>query len=131
VSELVMVEQRQGRDDAAPWVREGDRRVPGLDSNRRLRELGDGLARHAGVRAVAAGVADAEVERTLAALHEPGYLEALGRIEGEEPVVMPRFAPPGLEPDIPVSAALVAAAREGVRTSIVAAERLLGGARRA
>jgi acetoin utilization deacetylase AcuC-like enzyme len=129
VSELVMVEQRRGRDDAAPWVREGDRRVPGMDSNQRLRELGDGLARHAGVRAVAAGVSDAGVERTLAALHEPGYLEALGHIEGEEPVVMPRFAPPGLEPDIPVSAALVAAAREGIRASIEAAERLLGGAR--
>jgi acetoin utilization deacetylase AcuC-like enzyme len=42
---------------------------------------------------------------------------------------MPDFAPPGLEPDIPVNAALVAAAREGIRTSITAAERLLDGAR--
>ena len=42
---------------------------------------------------------------------------------------MPDFAPPGLEPDIPVDAALVAAAHEGVRTAITAAERLAGGAR--
>ena len=42
---------------------------------------------------------------------------------------MPEFAPPGLEPDIPVDAGLVAAAREGVRTAITAAERLLDGAR--
>jgi acetoin utilization deacetylase AcuC-like enzyme len=46
-----------------------------------------------------------------------------------ETVLMPDFAPPGLEPDIPVRAELVAAAREGVRASMTAAERLLGGAR--
>ncbi len=44
-------------------------------------------------------------------------------------MVLAEFAPPGLEPDIPVRAGLVAAAREGVRTSITAAERLLAGAR--
>ena len=42
---------------------------------------------------------------------------------------MPELAPPGLEPDIPVNAALVAAAREAVRTAISAAERLLAGDR--
>ncbi len=42
---------------------------------------------------------------------------------------MPDFAPPGLEPDIPVGAGLVAAAHEGVRTAITAAERLAAGAR--
>ena len=41
---------------------------------------------------------------------------------------MAEFAPPGLEPDIPVSAGLVAAAREGVRTAISAAQRTLAGA---
>ncbi len=124
-----MVEQRQGERDAALWVREGERRVPGMDSNQRLRELRSGLVGHAGVRAVAADVSDVELERTLGALHDRRYLEALAGIEGEEAVVMPGFAPPGLEPDIPVNAALVAAAREGVRTSIAAAERLLAGAR--
>jgi acetoin utilization deacetylase AcuC-like enzyme len=129
MSELLMIEQRRGHGDAALWVREGGRRIEGQDSNRRLVELRDGLVRHAQVRAVAADAADEAVERTLRALHERAYLEALARAGFEQPEVLPDFAPPGLEPDIPVSPALVAAAREGVRTSITAAERLLGGAR--
>jgi acetoin utilization deacetylase AcuC-like enzyme len=128
-SELLMVEQRQGRDDAAFWVREGDKRIEGQDSNLRLVELRAGLVRHSRVRPVAADAADEEVERTLAALHEAQYLQALAEISSEEPVVMADFAPPGLEPDIPVNASLIAAAREGIRTAITAAERLLGGAR--
>jgi acetoin utilization deacetylase AcuC-like enzyme len=129
MSELLMVEQRQGRDDAALWIREGGRKLRGRDSARRLAELRSGLVRHAGVRAVAADVADEELERTLGALHEQDYLDALERVRAGEPVVLPDFAPPGLEPDIPVSAGLVAAAREAVRTAIAAAERLVGGAR--
>jgi acetoin utilization deacetylase AcuC-like enzyme len=127
-SELVMVEQRQGRDDDAFWVREGDRRIPGQDGNRRLVELRAGLVRHSRVRPVAADVTDAEVERTLAALHESAYLRALEELRTSEPVVMADFAPPGLEPDIPVNANLVAAAREGIRTAIGAAEQVLEGA---
>ncbi|TMK57717.1 MAG: hypothetical protein E6G51_05735 [Actinobacteria bacterium] len=128
MSELLMVEQRQGLDDDAFWVREGDRRIPGQDGNRRLVELRAGLVRHSRVRPVLADAPDAEVERTLAVLHEAEYLRALAELSGAEPVVMPDFAPPGLEPDIPVNANLIAAAREGIRTSITAAERLLGGA---
>jgi acetoin utilization deacetylase AcuC-like enzyme len=128
VSELVMVEQRRGSDDAAHWIREGGRTIPGQDSNRRLDELRAGLVRNAGVRAVAADAGDEALERILAALHERAYLDALRGVNGE-PVVMPDFAPPGLEPDIPVDAALVAAAHEGVRTAITAAERLAAGAR--
>jgi acetoin utilization deacetylase AcuC-like enzyme len=127
--ELLMVEQRQGRDDDAFWVREGDRRIPGQDGNRRLVELRAGLVRHSRVRPVAADAPDEEVERTLAELHEATYLRALAEVRSDEPVVMPDFAPPGLEPDIPVNKALVTAALEGVRTSITAAERLLAGAR--
>jgi acetoin utilization deacetylase AcuC-like enzyme len=127
--ELLMVEQRRGSGDAAPWVREGGRTLPGRDSNLRLSALGHGLARHPGVRAVAADAADETVERTLAALHEPRYLEALAGVGAGEQVVLPDFAPPGLEPDIPVGAEIVAAAREGVRTAITAAARLLDGAR--
>jgi acetoin utilization deacetylase AcuC-like enzyme len=127
--ELLMVEQRQGRDDAAFWVREGERRIEGQDSNRRLNELRAGLIRHSRVRPVIADAPDDDVERTLEALHETEYLRALAELSGAEPVVMPDFAPPGLEPDIPVNANLIAAAREGIRTSITAAERLLGGAR--
>jgi acetoin utilization deacetylase AcuC-like enzyme len=129
MSELLMIEQRRGRDDAALWVREGDLRLPGQDSNQRLTELHQGLARHEGVRAVAADAADAALERTLDSLHERRYLEALDRVGMSEPVVLADFAPPGLEPDIPVHAGLVAAAREGVRTAITAAERISAGAR--
>jgi hypothetical protein len=128
MTELLMVEQRRGSDDAAHWIREGGRKVPGQDSNRRLDELRAGLVRHQRVRAVAADAADEALERALGAMHEPGYLEALRRVGGERPVLMPDFAPPGLDPDIPVDAALVAAAHEGVRTAITAAHRLAGGA---
>jgi acetoin utilization deacetylase AcuC-like enzyme len=128
VSELLVVEQRRGSDDAAPWIREGGRTVPGQDSNRRLDELSAGLARHEAVRAIPADAGDEELERTLGAMHEADYLEALRRVDSAEPVLMPEFAPPGLEPDIPVCVGLVAAAREGVRTAITAAERLACGA---
>jgi acetoin utilization deacetylase AcuC-like enzyme len=130
VSELLMIEQRRGSDDAAHWIREGGHTIPGRDCNQRLDELSAGLARHAGVRAVIADAGDEALARTLGAMHEPGYLEALREIAAAtEPVVMPAFAPPGLEPDIPVDAGLVAAAHEGVRTAITAAQRLVAGAR--
>jgi acetoin utilization deacetylase AcuC-like enzyme len=128
LSELLMIEQRRGSDDAAHWIREGGRTVAGQDSNLRLDELGAGLARHAGVRAVAADAGDEALERTLGAMHAPAYLEALRAVDAE-PVVMEAFAPPGLEADIPVDAGLVAAAHEGVRTAITAAQRLAAGAR--
>jgi acetoin utilization deacetylase AcuC-like enzyme len=127
--ELLMIEQRQGSGDAAFWVREGERLIEGQDSNKRLVELRAGLVRHSGVRPVAADAADTEVHETLEALHEAEYLRVLEEISSAEPVVMPDFAPPGLEPDIPVNKALVAAALEGIRTSITAAEQLLAGAR--
>ncbi len=129
VEELVTIEQRRGSGDASLWVREGERRLPGQDSNERLTELHAGLARHEGVRAVAADAADEAVERVLGSLHERRYLEALERVDSAEPVVLADFAPPGLEPDIPIHAGLVAAAREGVRTAITAAQRTLAGAR--
>jgi acetoin utilization deacetylase AcuC-like enzyme len=129
VSELLMVEQRRGRDDSALWVREGDRRLPGQDTNERLVALQSGLMRHPGVRAVAADAAPEQVERRLRLLHAPAYLEALKGVRNGEAVVMADFAPPGLEPDIPVNAGLVAAAHEAVRTAITAAERLVEGAR--
>jgi acetoin utilization deacetylase AcuC-like enzyme len=129
VSELLMIEQRRGSDDGAHWIREGGRTIPGQDSNLRLDELRAGLVRHAGVRAVAADAGDEALERTLSAMHEGGYLDALRGLDSAEPVVMSDFAPPGLDPDIPVDAGLVAAAHEGVRTAITAAQRLAAGAR--
>jgi acetoin utilization deacetylase AcuC-like enzyme len=128
MSELLMIEQRRGRGDAAHWIVEGGRRRPGVDDNRRMTELRSGLTCHSGVRPGAADAGAEEVGRTLARLHEPGYLEALDAVRSEEPVVMPELAAPGLPPDIPVCAGLVAAAREGVRTAITAATRILGGA---
>ena len=66
----------------------------------------------------------------LGALHETTYLDALRRVrqQEQEPALMPAFTAPGLEPDIPVGAGLVAAAHEGVRTAITAAQRVAAGA---
>ncbi|HEY7457050.1 MAG TPA: hypothetical protein VH703_07220 [Solirubrobacterales bacterium] len=127
--ELWMVEQRGGHRAGAPWIVEGGRRQPGMDDRRRIAELRNGLICHAGVRSCAADAPNEEVDRTLAALHEAEYLQALRELRGTEPVTMPDRAAPGLAPDIPVSAELFAAAREGVRTAIAAARRLLDGDR--
>jgi acetoin utilization deacetylase AcuC-like enzyme len=129
VTRLVMVTQRRrDGDDAAPWIVDGGRRVLGRDHDRRLAALEEGLGRHARVHAADADASDADVERVLGALHEATYLQAL-LAAGREPRLMPAFTAPGLEPDIPVGAELVAAAREGVRTAITAARRVAGGAR--
>jgi acetoin utilization deacetylase AcuC-like enzyme len=126
---MVMVEQRvNGLDTSSVWIREGGVRLEGQDSDARLAELRVGLRRHFGVRSVGAAAGDEEVDRALAALHGPAHLAALAGA-GEEAEVHPELAPPGLEPDIPVNAALVAAAREAVRTAISAAGRLLEGDR--
>jgi len=126
---LLMIEQRGGHRDGAPWILEGGRKLPGMDDRRRIAELRNGLVCHAGVRASAADTVTEEVDRTLAELHEHEYLETLSEVRSEDPVVMPDLAAPGLPPDIPVSAGLVAAAHEGVRTAITAATRLVEGAR--
>jgi acetoin utilization deacetylase AcuC-like enzyme len=131
VAELLLVEQRAsavGGDDGAHWILEGGRILPGIDDNRRMAELWRGLLRHPDVRATGADADSEDVEQTLSVLHEPGYLEALAEVS-VEPVVIPELTPPGLAPDIPVSAGLVEAAREAVRTAMTAAERLAEGAR--
>jgi acetoin utilization deacetylase AcuC-like enzyme len=128
-TELLMIEQRGGHRKGAPWILEGGRKLPGMDDHRRVAEVRNGLICHARVRASAADAGAEEVERTLGALHERDYLQTLKEIQSEEPVVMPELAAPGLPPDIPVSASLVAAAQEGVRTAITAATRLVEGAR--
>jgi acetoin utilization deacetylase AcuC-like enzyme len=126
--ELLMVEQRGGHREGPAWILEGGRRLPGMDDRRRIAELRNGLVCHAGVRPVGADAATEEVEQTLAELHEHEYLETLRDVSSEEPVVMPELSAPGLPPDVPVSAGLVAAAHEGVRTAITAASHLLDGA---
>jgi acetoin utilization deacetylase AcuC-like enzyme len=127
--ELLTIEQRGGHRDGAPWILEGGRRLPGMDDRRRMAEVRNGLVCHAGVRTADADAATTEVDQTLAKLHDGEYLETLREIRSEEPVVMPELAAPGLPPDIPVSAGLVSAAHEGVRTAITAANRLVDGAR--
>lgn len=127
--ELLMIEQRGGHRDGAPWILEGGRKLPGMDDRRRIAELRNGLVCHAGVRPCTADAVTEEVDRTLAELHEHEYLETLSEVHSEDPVVLPDLAAPGLPPDIPVSAGLVAAAHEGVRTAITAAARLVDGAR--
>lgn len=128
-AELLVIEQRggNGSGNGAHWILEGGRILPGMDDNRRMAELRSGLLRHSGVRAATADADSEDVEQTLSVLHEPDYLEALGEVS-EEPVVMPELTPPGLPPDIPVCAGVVAAAREGVRTAMTAADRLAAGA---
>jgi acetoin utilization deacetylase AcuC-like enzyme len=128
-AELLLVEQcTAAGDDGAHWILEGGRILPGADDNRRMEELRRGLLRHGRVRASDADADSEDVEQTLSVLHEPDYLEALAEVSAE-PVVIPELTPPGLPPDIPVSAGLVEAAREGVRTAMTAAERIVDGAR--
>jgi acetoin utilization deacetylase AcuC-like enzyme len=128
-AELLMVEQREGaaEKDSAHWILEGGRILPGVDDNRRMEELRNGLLRHEGVRTAIADADSEDVEQTLSVLHDPDYLEALAEVS-EEPVVIPELTPPGLPPDIPVCSGLVAAAREGVRTAMTAAVLLAEGA---
>ncbi len=130
MAEMLLVEQRvgSGEDDGAHWILEGGQILPGVDDNRRMEELRRGLLRHSGVHAVTADADSEDVEQTLSVLHEPTYLEALAEVAAE-PVVIPELTPPGLPPDIPVCSGLVEAAREGVRTAMTAAERLVGGER--
>jgi acetoin utilization deacetylase AcuC-like enzyme len=130
VSELLMIEQRRERGGAVPWILDVQgRKTPGYDDGRRLAEVQAGLMRHCDVRAHTADASTEDVEQVLCRLHEPGYLEALERVRGCDPVLMPELAQPGLQPDTPVCAEAVATAREGVGTAITAARLIATGAR--
>jgi acetoin utilization deacetylase AcuC-like enzyme len=110
---LVMVRQRGGVIAGdAPWLLDDGRSAPGQDGRRRVSLVEAGLRRHRAVRAVGSGTADADVERTLYAIHDLGYLVALH--DGEPP--------------ISVGPELVATADEAVRTAISAARHVAGGA---
>jgi acetoin utilization deacetylase AcuC-like enzyme len=131
-TEMVMVEQRSepGLDTGSVWIREGDSVAEGRDSDARMVAIRTGLRRHFGVRSTGATATDEEVERAIASLHDPELLAALDAATAE-PTVHPELAPPGLEPDVPVTAPLVGAAREAVRAALTAAARLLEGDRHA
>jgi acetoin utilization deacetylase AcuC-like enzyme len=127
---MLMIEQRQGPPALQPWLlSRAGLRLAGQDHDRRLSELRAGLARHPAVRSTRAHATADEVEVTLSALHEPDYLRALAAVESDEPVLMERFAAPGMAPDTPVCASVARAAYEGVRTAIVAARAILDGER--
>jgi acetoin utilization deacetylase AcuC-like enzyme len=129
-SRLLMIEQRGERGGAVPWILDArGRRTRGHDDGRRLSEVRSGLLRHRGVSARTADASAGEVDRVLRRLHEPGYLAALARVRGAEPVLVAELAQPGLEPDTPVCAQVLATAREGVGAAIVAARGILAGAR--
>ncbi len=127
-AELLVVEQRESPTAGAAWVLEGGRRIPGHDDGRRVAEIRTGLLRHSLVRVQEADASDDEVERILSSVHEPGYLRMLRSAPATEPVVVPELAPPGLEPDMPLAAGPVAAAQEGVRTALTAAQLVCSGA---
>ncbi len=125
-----MVEQRPGPPALQPWLlSRAGLRLAGQDHDRRLSELRAGLARHPAVRSAGAQASAGEVELTLSALHEPEYLRALAAVDSDEPVLMERFAAPGMTADTPVCASVARAAYEGVRTAIVAAQAILDGER--
>lgn len=126
---LLAIEQRPVGRDAAPWVRERGYFTLGHENDKRIAELRKGLQAHHEVRIEAASADDDTVESVLCRLHDPGYLEAIRSVASDRAVVLDRVAAPGTMPDIPVNAGLVAAAHEGIRVAITAAERLLTGAR--
>jgi acetoin utilization deacetylase AcuC-like enzyme len=127
---LLMVDQRGERDGAVPWILDArGQRTRGHDDGRRMSEVRSGLLRHRGVSGRTADASPAEVERVLRRLHEPGYLDALERVRGTEPVLVAELAQPGLAPDTPVCARAFATAREGIGAAIVAARGIVAGAR--
>ena len=75
VSRMLIVEQRRGPRALQPWLMSrAGLRLEGQDHDRRLSELRSGLSRHPRVRSTRADVSSGDVERTLAALHEPEYV---------------------------------------------------------
>jgi acetoin utilization deacetylase AcuC-like enzyme len=126
---LVMVRQRRSwsADADAPWIVDGGRRVVGQDGIRRLDAVEAGLRRHWAVKAVGSGASDEDVERTLYAIHDLDYLAALHELQ--DLMVLPRYAAPGLQPDIPAGPKLITAADEALRTTITAASHVARGAR--
>jgi acetoin utilization deacetylase AcuC-like enzyme len=130
VSELMMVQQHDTLGGCVPWILdEAGNRTAGLDDDRRLSEVQEGLERHPGVQRCEAQIDAEQLQQTLSTVHEADYLQTLQQAPAGEAVLIGKLAEPGLEPDTPVCAEAVAAAREGVRTSIAAASAILEGAR--
>lgn len=126
----MMVQQRDALRGCVPWILdEAGNRIDGLDDDRRLSEVQEGLERHPRVRRRSCEVEGEQVRQTLCVLHEPGYLRTLEQAPDGEAVLIGELAEPGLQPDTPVCAAAFTAAQAGIATSISAAISLLEGAR--
>jgi acetoin utilization deacetylase AcuC-like enzyme len=126
-AELHLVDQRPCDDLGAPWVLEAGERKAGCEDSRRVSRVRSGLSSVEVVRACEADAGDEELDETIAALHQRGYLDALG-LAGASPEMLPSWTAPGMPADTPVTAGAVAAAREGVRTAVTAAHLTISGA---
>jgi acetoin utilization deacetylase AcuC-like enzyme len=129
---MLLVERQPGARAIQPWVLDSlGRRLQAHDHDRRLTEIRDGLVRHPRVRPVAVRASRDEVARTLRALHEPAFLRALAHSPSSThgPLLMTQFTAPGMAPDTPVCAEVTAAAFEGVRSAIAAAQLVAEGER--
>jgi acetoin utilization deacetylase AcuC-like enzyme len=127
---MLMIEQRDGLRALQPWLlSRAGQRLAGQDHDRRLAEMRAGLMRHRGVRSATAQASADDVERVLGVLHEPEYVRVVTHVSSEEPVLMAEFAAPGMAPDTPVCVGVAAAAFEGVRTAVSAAEQIVAGER--
>ena len=125
-----MIEQRAGPPAIQPWILDGaGRRMQAQDHDRRRAELRAGLVCHPRVRAAVGQASDGELRQALCGVHEREYLQALARAPACAPVLMADFAAPGMAPDTPVCAEVAAAAFEGVRAAVAAAQLIARGAR--
>jgi acetoin utilization deacetylase AcuC-like enzyme len=130
VSELMMVRQGGALGGCVPWILDTvGNKTAGLDDDRRLGEVQEGLERHPRVRLFEAEIGSAQLLRTLGVLHDADYLHALEQAPRGEALLIGELAEPGLAPDTPVCAEAFAAACEGARASIAAATAILQGAR--
>jgi acetoin utilization deacetylase AcuC-like enzyme len=130
VSELLMVQQRDALGGCVPWILDqAGNRTEGLDDDRRLCEVQEGLERHEGVRRYEAAVTPGQLQQTLEALHETSYLLRLASAPEQDAVLVAELAEPGLQPDTPVCASAFTAAREGIATAIAAAIGIQEGGR--
>jgi acetoin utilization deacetylase AcuC-like enzyme len=125
-AELHLVDQRACEEAGAPWVLEDGERKAGAEDSSRVARVRAGLSSVGPVRALEADASEQELDETIGALHEQGYLAALDAA-GTSPEMLPSWAAPGMSADTPVTAGAVAAAREGIRTAVTAAHLTLSG----
>lgn len=129
MSEMLVVKQRGASAGAVPWIldEEGER-TEGYDDDRRIAAVQAGLSRHPRVHVDISDADADDVDLVLHRVHEDDYIATLRSVKGDDPVMLPQLAEPGLQPDTPVCASAIATAEQGVATAISAARRVLRGA---